>query len=310
LSAVRHQLCLALYLLASSRVYAQQTETRTPAAPALNGLNAAVTLAGAHDSYVGWYNVATPALSYAFSPRYSGDLSMSIYPYRLAPAGDGHLRFAGGDLGDMLLEAHATFAPGNYRDIATASITLPTGNRGDGLGTGRVTFDVDDRAEYSPARWTGRTTFLVDIGGGDSSGLVNRLVTEDDASLGPLAQFQLGATTWLTDSIALQSIAYEQLPIGDQKTYTTVGAFGAPPRQIVTGRRVNEDNGFTTSLYIPLSAHTTLTSSYNRSLRLHLDTVSVGLTFSWKGTTRRHDSLIDRAMREAESGAAITPPPR
>jgi hypothetical protein len=310
---LRH-LCLAIALAASPRLPAQQPVAvvdESPRVPSVSsvarGLNFGATFSGVHDSYVGWYNVVTPAASYAFSPRYSADISMSIYPYRLAPNSDDKLRFAGGDLGDMLVEGHATFTPESFRDIATASMTLPTGNRTDGLGTGRVTFNFDNRLE----RYVGRTGFLVDIGGGDSSALANRLVTEDDEALGPLAQFQTGIVTWLTSSISLQTVAYEQLPIGDQKTYATVGRPPLPPVTVVTGHRVNEDNGFTTSLYVPLNSRTTFTSSYNRSLRLHLDTVSVGVTFSWKSSPiRRDDSLIDRAMREAETGKPISKPPQ
>ncbi len=308
--SAKHRLSyLALYLAAASRLPAQET------AAALSGFNAGVTFAGVHDSYVGWYNIVAPALSYSFSPRYTADVSMTIYPYRYAPNSSATtatakpLVFAGGDLADTLFEAHATFEPRNVRDIATASMALPTGNHSDGLGTGRVTFNFDNRLEYYPARNAGRTGFLVDVGGGDSSGLVNRLVTEDDAALGPLAQFQTGIVSWLPRAISLQSIAYEQLPIGDQKTYRTI-LTPRGPQLLVTGRRVNEDNGFTTSLFVPLNPRTTFAASYNRSLRLHLDTVSFGFTFTWKSQSRRRsDSLVDRAIREAETGAFITKPP-
>jgi hypothetical protein len=72
---------------------------------------------------------------------------------------------------------------------------------------------------------------------------------------------------------------------------------------------VNEDNGFTNSLYVPLNPHIALISSYNRSLRLHLDTISVGFSFTWKGRPLRStESLIDRAMREAEFGKPVAIP--
>jgi hypothetical protein len=64
---------------------------------------------------------------------------------------------------------------------------------------------------------------------------------------------------------------------------------------------VSEDNGFTTSIAIPLTDHLTLSGYYNRSLREHLDTVSTGITSVLRGTARhRRLSLIDRALREAE----------
>jgi hypothetical protein len=299
--------CLALYLGAASRLFAQ--ETPPAAGSAFNGFNAGVTIAGVHDAYVGWYNAVTPALSYSFSPRYSADVSMSIYPYRYAPdlaaatsTTDTPFIFAGGDLADMLIEVHATFEPGQFSNVVTASMALPTGDRNDGLGTGRVTFNLDNRIEH----YVGRTGFLLDIGGGNSSAFANRLVTEDDAALGPLAQFQTGILTWLTRDISLQSIAYEQLPIGDQKTYRTVFTPRGPAVE-VTGHKVTEDNGFTTSLFVPLNSHTTWTTSYNHSLRLRLNTVSFGFTFTWKSPSQqRGKSLIDRAIREAESTSPTT----
>ena len=268
-------------------------------------LNAGVSAAGVHDSSAGWYAIVTPFASYDFSTRYSADVSISLYPYLYArkdatgPNAGTRLAFDGGDIGDTLLEAHAVFAPGNYQSLSTVSLTLPSGNHTDGLGTGRVTFSLDERIE----RYFGQTGLVLDVGGGDSSGLQNRLVTEDDTALGPLGLFQAGLVSWLPHtSMSIQSVAYEQLPIGDQKTYTTLMRPGFPNITVVSGRKVNEDNGFTTTLYVPLTSRLTLTGSYNRSLRLHLDTVSTGLTFVWKGTPlHKRESLIDRAMREAES---------
>ena len=168
-----------------------------------------------------------------------------------------------------------------------------------GWGAGRLTFNVDNLLERS----VGRTGLLVHIGGGDSSGLQNRLVTEDSSALGSLAQFQVGAVRWLPNGMSVQSIAYEQLPIGDQKTHAAAGRFGARSTS-VSGYKVNEDNGFNTTLSAPVSEHLMFTGSYNRSLRLHLDTVSLGFTWMWRGFGRRSDSLVEKAMQEAERGDA------
>ena len=139
----------------------------------------------------------------------------------------------------------------------------------------------------------------MDVGGGDSSAFQNRIVTEDDSSLGSLAQFQTGIVNWLGPNISVQSVAYEQLPIGDQRIYTITNA--RRPQTVVSGRRVVEDNGFNTTVNMLMSEHIMLTSTYNRSLRLHLDTVSAGVTFTLRSLPF-HNSLIDRAIREAERG--------
>jgi hypothetical protein len=267
------------------------------------GLNAGVTFSAVHDSSIGWYNLVTPAIGYTFSQHYSVDASLSIYPYRLvqnqattAPATQQFVAIHG-DLSDTLLGFHAYFDPHAFQNTITASMTAPTGNRDDGLGTGRVTFDLRDHVE----RYVGQTGFILDLGGGDSSGLFNRLVTNEYSSLGPIAHFQTGLIYWFPGRNYIQSVAYEQLPLGDQKIYTTLSAPGKPTETVVSGRGVSEDNGFTTSVGLPITSRITLSGYYNRSLRLHLDTVSMGLTFVLRGTGhKRGISMIDRAIREAE----------
>lgn len=273
----------------------------------LRGFNAGLTSSAVHDSSIGWYSIVTPAVSYTVSPKYSADVSLSIYPYRLAPnenpaaTASQRLITTHADLGDTLIGLHGYFSSHAFQHTITASLTAPTGNREDGLGTGRVTFDLRDHIE----RYLHQTGFVLDLGAGNSSGLFNRLVMDQSSSLGPIAHFQTGIIVWLPGGNYLQSIAYEQLPIGDQKIYGVVSAPGKPSQTVVTGRSVTEDNGFTTSLGVPLSSHVTLASYYNRSLRLHLDTVSIGLTYVLKGTLPKKTlSLIDRAIREAEG---VTP---
>jgi hypothetical protein len=203
-----------------------------------------------------------------------------------------------GDVGDTLIGFHATFNPRGFWTATTAAFTIPTGDRSDGLGTGRVTFDLNEHLE----RYIKQTGFLVDLGGGDSSGLVNRLVTKEDDSLGPLVHFRAGIDLYQFLGWHFQSVAYEQLPIGSQQVYNAVSAPGVPTQPEVTSSGASEDNGFTTSLGIPLTDHLTLSGYYNRSLRQHTDTVSAGITYVLRGTRRKKRlSLIDRAIREAES---------
>jgi hypothetical protein len=327
-SVFARSVCLALALVAGPVLLAQEADkspvranelspktlellAQIPVGPQpaprvafFKGLDAGVNISAVHDSVIGWYNLVTPAVSYSFSPHYSADVSVSIYPYRLAPNTTAttqnytRLVITHGDVGDTLLEGHAIFSSTKIRSISTFAMGMPTGNRVDGIGTGKVTFNGDERLE----RYFGHTALLVDLGLGDSSGLINRVVTEDDNSVGLSGQFQAGIVSWLPYGLSLQSVAYEELPIGDQKTYGTVFRTGLPPERVVTGLRVTEDNGFTTSLFIPVNRHVIVNSTYNRSLRLHIDTVSTGLTFVWKGyPIHRHESLIDRALREAES---------
>jgi hypothetical protein len=266
-------------------------------------LSAAVTSAAVHDSDIGWYNVVSPTATYQFSPRYSADVAFSIYPYRLAPnpalnpPPTHRLISTYGEVSDVSLSVSAMFYPRSFQDQSTFTMTAPTGNRASGLGVGHVTFDANNYLQRN-LRHGG---LLLQTGVGDSSGLFNRLVPNQDNGLGPIAHFQTGFFVRAFNRSYLQTVAYEQIPIGDQKLYTSITRPGFPPQTVVSGRKVEEDNGFTTSIGIPLTSHLTLTSGYNRSLRLHLDTVSTGITFVFRGRPQTHLSLLDEALRTANA---------
>jgi hypothetical protein len=268
----------------------------------LRGLNAGLTFSGVHDSLIGWYTVATPAVSYAFSRHYSSDASVSIYPNRqvvnLSSAANptlGELPALGlvtvlGEVGDTFIGLHGSFNRRALRNTATAYFTLPTGDRSNGLGTGKVTFDFSNHSEQTVKR----TSFLMDIGAGDSSGLFNNLVTKDYSSIGALAHLQMGVVLWLPGSNYIQSVAYDQLPFGKQTVYSSV----------VNEEKVGEDDGITTSWGIPLSDHLAITGYYSRSFRQQTNTVSFGMTYLLRGRQRRKlPSMIDKALREAEGAS-------
>lgn len=274
------------------------------------GFNAGVSFFGVHNSAIGWFEVASPAVNYTFSPRFSADASTPIYVHRyvegqiVPPQTSAPLVLDQDDAGDTLLGFHANFNPDKFIYTATASMTAPTGNRAVGFGAGKATFDVDNHLQ----RYAGQAAFLLDLGIGDSSTLINNLVTKNYTSVGKLAHFQTGAMVWIFRRYSLQSVAYEELPFGSQTVYTVVnpprgaappGPEGSPSN-VITSSGASEDNGFTTSAGIPLTSHLTLSGYYNRSLRQHQDTVSVGMTYVLRGTSiGKNLSEIDRALREA-----------
>jgi hypothetical protein len=252
-----------------------------PAVPGLSGTlhgwNAGLTVVGVHDSVTGWATLATPAGGYSFNDIFSIDATLPIYIYRLAdsqsthPAPDARLVPQHAELGDIFFGLHAQFLPHQFLYQLTGAFTAPTGDEAYGLSTGRVTFDVSNLFE----RTYGRFTPTLEIGAGDSSIFVNRTVTKNYTSLGPLAHFEVGLSVDLLHGISFESDAYEQLPIGDQKIY---GPSRHGNATVVKGHNVTEDNGFTNALDIPLNAHITLSGYYSRSLRIHTDTAAVGIT--------------------------------
>jgi hypothetical protein len=288
----------------------------------LDGLNAGVTYSGIHSSSVGWYSATTPAIIYTFSRRFSADASTSIYFNRPvqntdpATATTHPLVDSGVNPGDTLIGFHAFFEPGSLQNTITASLTAPTGDRAKGFGAGQVTYDFSNHLE----RYFNQLGVVLDVGAGNSSGLVNDLVVKDYNSVGGLAHFETGLVYWFPRRIYVEVDAYEQLPLGSQTVYRTVargeharaeeddpgqGGGGdppppTPPPVATTVTTASEDNGFTTFVGIPLAPHVNLSGYYNHSLRQHLDTVSFGVTFILRGPSKKRLSMIDRALREAE----------
>jgi len=269
----------------------------------LHGWNAGATFSGVHNSVTGWATLFTPAVGYSFNDIFSIDATIPIYMYRLAesrsthPKPDAQLVNQRGEPGDIVFGLHAQFVPRLFQYQLTGAFTAPTGDEAYGLSTGRVTFDISNYFE----RTFGRFTPNMEMGGGDSSTLVNRIVTKNYTSLGPLAHFQLGLGIDLVRGISFESDAYEQLPIGDQKIY---GPSRNGKATVVTGHNVTEDNGFINALDIPFEGHFTFSGYYSRSLRLHTDTTAVGLTYVMRSAPATEDTPIDDLFRSSSPAPA------
>lgn len=264
--------------------------------PDLHGWNGGLTISGVHESTTGWATLATPALGYSFNDVFSVDATIPIYFYRLAesrsthPKPDKQLINQRGEPGDLVLGFHAQFIPHSYQYQLTGLVTAPTGDHEYGLTTGRVTFDISNYFQ----RTFGRITPNLEIGGGDNTTLVNRTVTKNYTSLGPLAHFQIGVGVDLFRGIFFETDAYEQLPIGDQKIY---GPSRNGKATVVTGHNVTEDNGFTNTLEVPLRGHFTLSGYYSRSLRLRYDSTAIGISYVLRSQPPAEDSSLDDLFR-------------
>jgi hypothetical protein len=282
---------------ASAAIPAATPEAASPPhKDALQGWNAGLTLSGVHDSVTGWALLWYPAVGYAFSDAVSVDVTIPIYSYRLAetlatkPKPDDELVPLRAELGDVVLSIHAQLDPSWIQYQVTGAVTAPSGDETYGLTTGRVTFDIDNHFEKS----LGRVTPSLSLGGGDSTTLANRVLTKNYTSLGPLAHFQVGIGLDLYRGATFESDAYEDLPIGDQKIY---GPSRGGRATVVVGHHVTEDNGFINSLDVPLDHHATISAYYNRSLRLHTDTVAIGITYVLRSSPPTEDDVMDELFR-------------
>jgi len=260
------------------------------------GWNAGLSITSVHDSTTGWATLANPAISYSFNDIFSIDATIPIYFYRLAesrsthPRPDAQLVNQRGELGDLIFGLHAQFIPALFQYQLTGAVTAPTGDEAHGLTTGRVTFDISNLFQ----RTYGRFTPNLEIGAGDSSTLVNRIVNKNYTSLGPLAHFQAGLAIDLPFRSTFETGLYEQLPIGDQKIY---GPSRNGKTTVVKGYNVTEDNGFTNVLDIAVTPRTTLSGYYSRSLRRHTDTAAVTITYVLRGAPPPEEKSFDDLLR-------------
>jgi hypothetical protein len=261
--------------------------TDVPQVPGLDapqrGWNAGITISSVHDSITGWATLANPAIGYSFNDIFSVDATIPIYMYRLAesrrthPRPNARLVNQRGELGDLILGLHAQFIPALFQYQLTGAVTAPTGDAAYGLSTGRVTFDISNLFQ----RTYGRYTPSLEIGGGNSTALVNRIVNKNYTSLGPLAHLQAGVAVELPFRSTFETDLYEQLPIGDQKIY---GPSRNGKTTVVKGYNVIEDNGLTNVFDIAIDPHTTFSGYYSRSLRRRTDTAAVSITYVLRGT--------------------------
>jgi hypothetical protein len=260
----------------------------TPRVPGLisrwsKGFNAGFTFTGLHDSGTGYSTLFTVDAAYSFNDTYSVDVDFPLYLYRLAPSLAPNpppsqlLVPLQGDPGDVTVGMHGQWINRVFDYLGTFSFTAPTGDESYGLSTGRFTVDYTNHFEHA----FGIVTPDIEIGVGDSNSLANSTITEDYTSLGPLAHFQAGASVDIFRGTTFSADAYEQLPLGDQKIYQSV-RHGRTFVTEVTGANVSEDNGFITSLDIPLDRRTTLSGYYSRSLRLRADMAAASITYTFR----------------------------
>jgi hypothetical protein len=158
---------------------------------------------------------------------------------------------------------------------------LPSGNTEYGLGAGQVTYNLNNHFEKS----LGIFTPDIELGFGDTSSLIDQRVLKSYVAVGPMAHFQAGSSIDLPFNASLEADAYEELPLEKNVVYSTTGK-GKKKVTTATNTDPSEDNGFITSLDIPVAPHLTLSGFYSRSLRDHDDVAGFSFTFLLKTPPR------------------------
>ena len=249
--------------------------------PVAKGFNVSLGTTSQHDSSSGWSSLLTPNVAYRLDRYFSVDAGASMYMYINIDANVGtktkpvYVYSAKKEVfGDTSLSFHgdASFLSINYN--GTVSMGLPSGNTDYGLGAGQVTYNVNNHFEKNFDLFTPD----IEFGFGDTSSLVNQRVVKSYVAVGPMAHFQAGTAVNLPWRTSFEADAYEELPTAKNLVYSTTGS-GKKKVTTATNTDPAEDNGFITSLDIPLSRHVTMSGFYSRSLRDHEDTGGFSFTF-------------------------------
>jgi hypothetical protein len=260
--------------------------------PAAKGFNASVGTVSQHDSANGWSSFLTPDLAYRFNQYLSVAVAAPIHTYINLESNIGSdanpvytYAVHGGIVGDTTLSFQGNVAAFAISYSGTFSLGLPSGDTVHGLGAGQVTYNFNNHFERS----FGIVTPDIELGIGDTSNLVDQRILKSYISVGPMAHFQAGTYVDLPWRMSFEANAYEELPLDTNLVYSTTTK---GKKKITTATNIDpsEDNGFITSLDIPLSPHLTLSGFYNRSLRDHDDLSGFSLTLILRAPPRPVES--------------------
>lgn len=252
--------------------------------PVAKGFNASLGTSSQHDSSNGWSSILTPNVAYRLDRYFSVDAGVPMYLYINVDANIGTTAkpvyayvARKKAFGDTSLSLHGDATAWTIDYNGTASLGLPSGNTDYGLGAGQVTYNINNHFEKS----VGVFTPDIEFGFGDTSTLVDQRIIKSYVAVGPMAHFQAGASVDLPLRMSFEAEAYEELPLDKNLVYSTTGK---GKKKVTTASNTDpaEDNGFLTSLDIPLSGHVTLSGFYSRSLRDHDDVGGFSFTFLLK----------------------------
>lgn len=252
--------------------------------PDITGFNASLGATSQHDSSGGWASILTPGVAYRFNSIFSLDASVPIYADIQVEANTGTKAkpvyttvTKHGVPGDASIAAQLDTHASLLDYTGTVTLGLPSGNTAYGIGTGKVTGDLNNHFEKS----LGVFSPDIELGIGNSNSLIGRRIRKNYTSLGPLAHFQAGTSIDLPLNMSFDVEAYEELPLNQSTIYSITGA-GRKKANKTAATNSAEDNGFNTSLDVPVGPHITFSGFFNRSVRTNDDIAGLSATFLLK----------------------------
>lgn len=258
--------------------------------PVQRGFSASVVSSSQYDSITDWSNVLTPGIAYRFNRYLSADVATPIFLYMRSqhtdPAGVTVTKIRHDVPGDTVMAAHAILGNfrakplGRFSDTLTGSLSAPTGSSEDGIGAGKMTYNVTNHLQSQS--WLAP---YLDLGIGTSSRLTNPLLQRSQTSRGELLNIGAGVSLLLPHASALYLEGYEQFPLGKQTVFQVDPRYGRPGTSQSNG--LAEDNGINLSVDVPVAPHVIWSGFYSHALRLHEDTAGFAFTVLLRKTPGR-----------------------
>jgi hypothetical protein len=261
--------------------------------PFTQGFNASLGASSQYDSGNGWSSILTPGIAFRFNRLLSVNASVPIYASVNVDSNTGTKAkpvytssTQHGVPGDASLAAHLDAHPVLLDYNATFSVGLPSGNTAYGLGAGKTTYDFNNHFEKS----FGIFSPDIEFGIGTSNSLIQSRIRKTYTTVGALAHFQAGTSIDLPLNLSFDADLYEVLPFNPSTIYSAART-GKKKAAASTTAGNAEDNGFDTSLDLPLGGHITLSGFYSRSIRNDDDTTGFSLTFLLKPPPKPADTV-------------------
>lgn len=163
--------------------------------------------------------------------------------------------------------------------------TAPTGNRTNGISTGRPTITWANRAEKD----FGFLTPFAEATLGNSLSSTQRF-RRPFTTLGAVSTVTGGASIDIFKGVSLEASAYDVLPFGDQKMYSHAGkqassGTGSTHRPFQTAAvtsgtsSLTKDHGFTGDLSFNPTRRMSVDFAYTRSIGYDLDSIGASMSF-------------------------------
>jgi len=274
----RSLLRLALVVACAAAAFAQ-----SPLQESERGITSYAAFQGS-DSDQGQVMKFDPSVGYNFNSHFGMNFGVPVYFVRTAATATTPSTSNNG-LGNAYVDLKLTYLRPAVNFASTLTGYAPTGNRDNGLSTGRVTFDWNNHFDRSFSR----VTPFVEAGAGNTI-LDSTFFTRPFTTLGFSTHVTGGASFNVWKFVSVGASAYSIMPVGDQKVFSKLVKKGGTAKGSGSHGRVYETNNLTTgtsdiarddgfSAWIDAnpSESVDISFGYNRSIKYELNVVSFGV---------------------------------